>query len=203
MSIQADNILNLELGEFCIETKFLDDTHILAACKVGIILRLGTSDDHLAWGKVQSGCFCITDMHDDCHETLDAKGKKHSIMLSQGKHTQAVTKHRIILCIMSMQCNHLEVQTTVKVDSRHDVLQCGHNALDRDNVLLFECEWCRCCGYHCCQCKRPGGSIENGEVWWIWHSQWHGRMFLHIGSRSWNGKPTDCWLSIILIGASR
>lgn len=44
----ANDVLDLEVRELRIETKLLDDTSILAGCKLGIILRLGSSDDHLA-----------------------------------------------------------------------------------------------------------------------------------------------------------
>ncbi len=47
----TDNVLDLEVGEFGIEAKLLNDAGILARSKLRIILRLGTGDDHLARSK--------------------------------------------------------------------------------------------------------------------------------------------------------
>jgi hypothetical protein len=67
---RADNVLDLEIGELGIEAEFLDDSRILAGCKLGIIFRLCASDNHLARGKDQSGRLGFTNSHDDSGETL-------------------------------------------------------------------------------------------------------------------------------------
>ena len=43
----ADNVLDLEVGKLGIETKLLDDTSVLARCKLRVVLRLCTSNHHL------------------------------------------------------------------------------------------------------------------------------------------------------------
>ncbi len=45
---RANNILDLEVGELGTEAELLDDPSILARSKLGIVLRLCTSDNHLA-----------------------------------------------------------------------------------------------------------------------------------------------------------
>ncbi len=45
---RPNNILNLEVGELGIEAELLNDSSIFAGSKLGIIFRLGTSDNHLA-----------------------------------------------------------------------------------------------------------------------------------------------------------
>jgi len=66
----ADDVLDLEVRELGVEAELLDDTGILAGCKFGVILRLGTGDDHLARGEDQSGGLGLTDTHDDGGKTL-------------------------------------------------------------------------------------------------------------------------------------
>lgn len=77
---RADNVLNLEVGELCVETKLLDDTSVLAASKLAVIFGLGTSDDHLARGEDQGGGLGLTNTHDDGGKTLGgmlaAEGRK-------------------------------------------------------------------------------------------------------------------------------
>lgn len=72
----ADNILDLEIRELGVETKLLDDTRVLAGCQLGVILRLGTSDDHLAGSEDESGGLGLSDTHDDGGETLFARKKR-------------------------------------------------------------------------------------------------------------------------------
>lgn len=66
----ADDILDLEIGKLGVETKLLDNTRILARGQLGIILGLGTSDDHLAGGEDESGSLGFTDTHDHGSKTL-------------------------------------------------------------------------------------------------------------------------------------
>lgn len=68
---RTHNVLNLEVGELGVEAKLLDDTRILARGELGIIFRLGTSDNHLAGSEDESCGFRFTDTHDDSGETLD------------------------------------------------------------------------------------------------------------------------------------
>lgn len=67
---RTDNVLDFEVGELGVETKLLNDTGILARGKLGIILRLGTRNNHLAGGEDQSGGLGLADTHDDSGETL-------------------------------------------------------------------------------------------------------------------------------------
>lgn len=67
---RADNVLDLEVGELGVETEFLDDTRILARGKLRVILRLGTSDDHLAGREDQGSGLRLADTHDDSGKTL-------------------------------------------------------------------------------------------------------------------------------------
>lgn len=76
---RADNVLDLEVGELCVEAELLDDTSVLARGKLAVILGLGTGDDHLARGEDQGGRLGLTDTHDDGGETLGdmlAEGRK-------------------------------------------------------------------------------------------------------------------------------
>lgn len=67
----ANNVLDLEVAELCVEAKLLDDTGILPGRKLGVILRLGSSYNHLAGGEDKSSCLGLTNSHDDSGETLD------------------------------------------------------------------------------------------------------------------------------------
>jgi hypothetical protein len=51
-------------------TELLDDPGILAAGKLGVILRFGASDNHLAAGENQGGRLRLTNTHDDSGEPL-------------------------------------------------------------------------------------------------------------------------------------
>ena len=51
-------------------TELLDDPGILAAGKLGVILRLGASHNHLAAGENQGGRLGLTNTHDDSGEPL-------------------------------------------------------------------------------------------------------------------------------------
>jgi hypothetical protein len=67
---RADNVLDLEVRELRVEAKLLNDTSVLAACKLAVIFGLGTSDDHLAGGEDQGSRLRLTDTHDDGGKTL-------------------------------------------------------------------------------------------------------------------------------------
>ena len=67
---RADDVLNLELGELCVEAELLDDTRVLARGEARVVLRLCTSDDHLAGGEDESRGLGLADTHDDGGETL-------------------------------------------------------------------------------------------------------------------------------------
>ena len=79
--------------EFGIEAKLLNDTSVLAASKFAVILRLGSSDDHLATGEDESGRLGLTDTHDHGSETLG-----------------------VVLGVTGVQRNGLEVQARAQVD---------------------------------------------------------------------------------------
>ena len=67
---RADNVLDLKVGELRVEAKLLDDTSVLAAGKLAVVLGLGTSDDHLAGGEDQGSRLGLTNTHDDGGKTL-------------------------------------------------------------------------------------------------------------------------------------
>src|SRR6266498_3250958 len=67
---RSDNVLNLEIGEFGSKAEFLNDTCVFSACKFRVILRFGTSDDHLARSKNKGRRLGFTDTHDNSSETL-------------------------------------------------------------------------------------------------------------------------------------
>lgn len=88
---RADNVLDLEVRELGVEacdvfvsemlstsllleqlslTKLLNDPGILAASKLGVILRLSASNDHLSAGENEGGCLGLTNTHDDSGESL-------------------------------------------------------------------------------------------------------------------------------------
>lgn len=69
----ADNVLDLKIRELGIESELLDDTRVLPGCQFRVILRLSTSDNHLARGKDQSGGLGLTNTHDHGRETLRRK----------------------------------------------------------------------------------------------------------------------------------
>jgi hypothetical protein len=68
---RTDNVLDLEIGELCVEAKLLNDTCILARRKLRVIFRLSTSNDHLARCEDQGCSLGFTDTHDDGRETLE------------------------------------------------------------------------------------------------------------------------------------
>lgn len=95
---RANNVLNLEVRKLRVEAKLLDDTSVLAAGKLAVILGLGTSDDHLARGEDQGGRLGLTDTHDDGGKTL-----------------------WVVFGITGVQGDGLQIETTVKVDRSDDV----------------------------------------------------------------------------------
>ena len=95
---RSDNVLDLEVGELGVKPKFLDDTGVLSGSKLRVVLRLGTSDNHLARSEDQSGGLGLADTHDNSGETL-----------------------RVILSVTGMQSNRLQVKTAVKIDGSDDV----------------------------------------------------------------------------------
>lgn len=70
---RADNVLNLEVGELGVEAELLDDARILARGELGVILGLGTGDNHLTRSEDQSRGLGLTNTHDDSSETLKRK----------------------------------------------------------------------------------------------------------------------------------
>ena len=68
---RANDVLDLKVRELCVEPKLLNDPSVLAGRKLGIILRLGASDNHLAGGKDQGSGLRFADTHDDGRETLE------------------------------------------------------------------------------------------------------------------------------------
>jgi hypothetical protein len=125
----AHDILDLELREPGLETKFLDDARVFARREAGVVLGLRTRDDHLARRKDEGSRLGITNTHDDGGETLG-----------------------IILCVPGVKRDRLEIESTVQVHRRDDVLEGRHNAFHSSDVLLFEGEGSGSGGNDC----RPG-----------------------------------------------
>ena len=67
---RSDNVLDLEVGELCVEAELLDDTGVLARGKLAVVFGFGTGYDHLARGEDQGGGLGLTDTHDNGRETL-------------------------------------------------------------------------------------------------------------------------------------
>ena len=119
---RSDDVLDLEIRKLGIKAKLLNDTGILARGKLGVIFRLGTGDDHLAGSEDEGSRLGLTDTHDDGGETLG-----------------------VVLCVSGMQSNRLEVQTAIKVDRGHDVLQ---SRSDATGALRSSRRRGRSCGSH-------------------------------------------------------
>jgi hypothetical protein len=117
----TDDVLDLEVRELGVETEFLDDTSVLAGSKLGVILRLGTGDDHLARGEDQSGGLGLTDTHDDGGKTLGRKVQPHCPLICHRSSGRCGIYLWIVLCIACVQRNGLQIQAAVKVDGGHDV----------------------------------------------------------------------------------
>lgn len=66
----ADDVLDLKVRELGIEAKLLDDARVLAGGQLGVVLGLGTGDNHLARGEDQGGGLGLTNTHDNGRETL-------------------------------------------------------------------------------------------------------------------------------------
>jgi len=66
----ADNVLDLKVGELCVEAELLNDASVFPRCQLGVIFGFRTSDDHLSTCKDQSGCLWLTDTHNDGGKTL-------------------------------------------------------------------------------------------------------------------------------------
>lgn len=115
----ADNVLNLEIRELGVEAELLDDTGIFARGQLGIVFRLGTSDNHLAGREDEGSCLGLTNTHNDGGKTL-----------------------WVVFGVSCVQSDRLQVQSTVEVDGSHDVLQSGRNATGALGS-------CRRCGGSC------------------------------------------------------
>lgn len=129
---RTHNVLDLEVGELGVEAELLNDTGILAGSKLGVIFRLGASDDHLARRKDQSGGLGLTDTHDNSGETLGVVLQHVRPGLAKLLTTRSWSKvaqksclprpdRNTYLSIASVQRNCLQVQTAVKIDSRDNV----------------------------------------------------------------------------------
>lgn len=89
---RANNVLNLEVGELGVEAELLDDTSVLARSQLRVVLRFGTSDDHLARREDQGGGLGLADTHNNSGETFG-----------------------VVLCITSVEGNSLQIESAVKV----------------------------------------------------------------------------------------
>ena len=94
----ANNVLDFEVGELGVEAELLDNTGVFSGRKLRIVLRLGTSDYHLARGEDQSCRLGLANTHDDSGESLG-----------------------VILGIPGMQGNRLEIQAAIEINRGNDV----------------------------------------------------------------------------------
>jgi len=110
---RANNVLDLEVGEFGIEAQLLDDARVLARRQLAVGLALGTSHHHLARREDERRRLGVSDTHDDGGETL-----------------------RIVLGVARVQCDRLEIQATGEVDRSDQVLQLRRDARRRGAGML-------------------------------------------------------------------
>ena len=123
---RSHNVLNLEVGELGVESKFLDDPSVLARRQLGIVFRFRSSHHHLTRGEDERRRLGLTNSHDDRSETLKADMTRLSLAHSRGKSTSHSTIGRevylwVILGVPGVKRNRLQVQTTVKIDRGDDV----------------------------------------------------------------------------------
>lgn len=65
-----DNVLDFKVSEAGGKAELLNDSSVLSSGEFGIILTLGTGDDHLTTGKDECGGLWITNTHDDSGKSL-------------------------------------------------------------------------------------------------------------------------------------
>ena len=132
---RADNVLDLEVGELGIEAELLDDAGVLARGKLRVILRLGTSDDHLAGRKDERSRLGLADTHDDGSETLRivllflvrtalqkaVEDGNHERRLLSLERSAPGPRLNTYLRIAGMKRDSLQVQTAIQVDRRDNV----------------------------------------------------------------------------------
>ena len=156
----TDDVLDLELRELGIEAKLLDDSRVLARRKPRVVLALRAGDDHLAGSEDEGGRLRVTNTHDDRGETLQ------SGMRREVRHSHTIRRHAtnlgVVLCIARVQRDRLQVQPTIEVDRRDDVLERRDDAFDRSDVLLLESE--RGGGSRNSARARGGGTSEGGRL---------------------------------------
>src|SRR5262249_40166655 len=70
---RADNVLDLKVRKLGVEAELLDDAGVFARRELRVVLRLGTSDDHLARREDQGGRLGLADAHDDGCKTLESQ----------------------------------------------------------------------------------------------------------------------------------
>ena len=116
---RTNNVLNLKIREFRIEPKFLDNASVFARSKSAIVFRLCTSHNHLARSKDEGRCFGLANAHDHSGETLDTCQHERTSR-------QTLPYLRIVLRITRVQCDGLQIQSTVEIDRCHDVSETCH-----------------------------------------------------------------------------
>lgn len=112
----ANDVLDLEVGELRVEAELLDNTRVLAGRKLGVILALGTRNDHLSACENQGRRLRLPNAHDDGSETL--------IQVSEWTRESsdcARTNLWVVFGVTSMQSNRLQVEANLEVDCSDDV----------------------------------------------------------------------------------
>lgn len=121
---RANDVLDLEIRELCVEAELLYNTSVFAASKLRVIFRLSTSHDHLARGEDQSGRLGLSNSHNDGSETLcRSANSAHGMIQVMCLESQLYLW--VVFSIPCVQGNRLQVQAAIQVDRGNDVsLQC-------------------------------------------------------------------------------
>lgn len=113
---RANDVLDLEVRELSVEAELLDDTGVLARGELGVVLGLGTSDNHLAGGEDQGSSFWLANAHDNSSETL--------VRLAKIRVTSEPRVSRylwVVLGVSRVESDRLEIQAAIQVDRGNDV----------------------------------------------------------------------------------
>lgn len=149
---RADNVLNLELGEFGVKAQFLDDTSIFAGSEARVVFRFGASDDHFSRGENEGRRFRFTNTHDHSSKSLFISkdvsiGKPFIVASDKGLTFGLYSALRACIAIVfkSRRVPRLTVATIFLSRCKAHfqllylryLLEGGHDAFYSSNILLF------------------------------------------------------------------
>ena len=106
----ADDVLDFEFRELGVETKFLDNTGVLARCQPRVVFGFRARNDHLPRREDQGSRLGITNPHDDRGKTLLKWTNVGTVRTLQSKRD---TNLGVIFRIPGVQRNGLQVKPTV------------------------------------------------------------------------------------------